>query len=92
MLIALPSAAVFAQVYTPPHYMIVPLALLLIAGALQISAKRRNNTHTALCGKPRIGFVYEEMFISKFLVKIYERKMSNFIRSRNERVMKIHCR
>jgi len=34
MLIALPSAAVFAQVYTPPAYMIVPLALLLITGAI----------------------------------------------------------
>ncbi len=34
MLIALPSAAVFAQVYAPPAYMIVPLALLLIAGAV----------------------------------------------------------
>ncbi len=34
MLIALPSAAVFAQLYTPPAYMIMPLVLLLIAGAI----------------------------------------------------------
>lgn len=34
MLIALPSAAAFAQVYAPPSYMIAPLALLLIAGAV----------------------------------------------------------
>lgn len=34
MLIALPSSAGFAQVYAPPAYMIVPLVLLLIAGAV----------------------------------------------------------
>ncbi len=34
MLIALPATAALGQVYAPPAYMIVPLAVLLIAGAL----------------------------------------------------------